>query len=66
MDDLDRARHLQAAMNEAAAAVRKPVPGISAEGWCHACGEDVDETRLFCDSDCAEEYERLERQRRGR
>lgn len=62
MDDCDRARHLQSALNAASAAYRKPVPKIEPMGECHACGEELDTERLFCDSHCTEEYERMERQ----
>lgn len=61
MDDADRARHLQAAQN-AAAAYRRPVPRITPTGECHACGEEIERPRLFCGPACAEEYERMERQ----
>lgn len=64
MDDADRARHHQAAENAKAAAYRRPVPAISAVGYCHACGELVGDDRLFCGSACAEEHERMERPRR--
>lgn len=65
-DDADRAAKLQAATNASAAAQRKPVPRIEPEGWCHCCGEDVAEGALFCNGECASEFERLEAQRRQR
>lgn len=32
--------------------------GPSPEGYCHYCYEDVTEEQLFCNSDCADGYER--------
>jgi len=63
MDDVDRAAKLQADLNRSAAARRKPESGLVAEGWCHACGDDLDGARLFCGPDCSTEFERLEQQR---
>ena len=62
-DDVDIAAGLQAEMNARAANRRKPVPDIAPEGWCHACGEGVPANSLFCNAECTEEFERLERQR---
>jgi hypothetical protein len=64
MDDADRARRHQAAENARAATHRKPVPAISAVGYCHACGELIEGQRLFCGSACAEEYDRIEGHKR--
>lgn len=63
MDDCDRARQYQDAHNQQAAAYRRPVPAIKPLGWCHACGADMAGLALFCDAACANEYERMERQR---
>ena len=61
MDDADRARHLQQAANESAARQRRPVPSIEPVGYCHDCGELVDDPQLFCDGECAQSYERSRR-----
>ncbi|TQE92956.1 MAG: DUF2116 family Zn-ribbon domain-containing protein [Spiribacter salinus] len=64
MDDVDRAANLQADLNRNAATARKPESGLAPEGWCHECGEDVDGRRLFCNSECADQYEHRQQQRR--
>jgi hypothetical protein len=58
--DADTSVDYQAAANESAAAVRKPVPGIQPRGRCHnpLCELDVGPTQLFCDADCEREFER--------
>lgn len=38
-------------------AQRKPI-GEKACGACHFCGEEVHGVALFCDTDCAQDYER--------
>lgn len=58
MDDGDRARKLQATLNESAAKHRKPVPDLEAVGYCHTCGELVDSPRLFCGPACSDVFER--------
>jgi len=51
---LDAAMRTQQA--EAAAA-----PRIHPRGYCHnpACQDDLDDGKLFCGADCANEYERF-------
>lgn len=66
MDELDRARHYQDKMNEAALSQRKPEPGLAYMGECHNCGEAVEEPKRFCDSDCSREWEELQARRAGR
>lgn len=63
MDDVDRAAERQARINETASAHRKPVLAIKPQGTCHACEELVDDPKLFCNSECADEYEWMLRQR---
>jgi hypothetical protein len=47
-------RHLAQAL----AAQRLRSGGLQPVGWCHHCGEDSGMAdRLFCDSDCAADWE---------
>lgn len=64
-DDADKAAEIQAEVNRSAASYRRPESGVQPEGYCHACGEDIGPGRLFCNGDCADEHERMERQRRN-
>lgn len=31
------------------------------KGRCYFCDEDVEQPRLFCDADCASDYDKLKR-----
>lgn len=42
----------------ALAAARKPVPRLTFTGICHCCEERVESPKRFCDSDCADMWER--------
>ena len=57
MDDMDRAHEAEERMREAALRVRKPA--LKPCGHCYNCGESV--RHLFCDADCALDYERRTR-----
>lgn len=59
MDDVDRAQQQQAPIERQAIEYRKPVPKIKPEGFCHYCFEPAAPPKLFCDSDCARDYDRL-------
>ena len=66
-DESDRATELEEAerdflVSQARRAARNP--GIKPKGACHFCGEDVPEPRLFCDSDCADGFDKLQSARR--
>ncbi len=37
---------------------------LEANGTCYGCGEDVDHPKLFCDSKCADLYEKTELRRK--
>lgn len=69
MDDLDRAfEHEDMVRRIGLAAARSHRSGLQACGECHACGEELEPGRLFCDADCAQDYERqrrLRQQNRG-
>ena len=64
-DELDRARDYQDMMNLEAASKRKAAPVLDYVGKCHNCGEPVDRPRRFCDSDCTDEWEELQRRARA-
>ena len=65
MDDLDRARHYQDMLNLEATSKRKPTPALDYTAECHNCGEAVASPKRFCDSDCADEWEEIERRARA-
>jgi predicted nucleic acid binding AN1-type Zn finger protein len=45
-------------LTQALAAQRSRSGGLQAMGTCHYCGNDnLDAERLFCDSDCAGDWE---------
>ena len=57
-DDADRARQLQQSEIERGIANRKPTPDLKARGRCYYCESPVGPRQLFCDSDCASDFER--------
>jgi len=57
MDISDQATRREEEFTAAALAVRKPA--IKPVGVCHSCGEDVGETKLFCDGDCRDDWQRI-------
>lgn len=63
---VDRAHREQMFQEEMALARRKHVPGIKPNGTCHYCLEKIEHPKLFCDGDCASDFEVEERQRRFR
>ena len=56
-DDADRAADYEERMRQAAIARRRPA--LKPCGHCYNCGESV--RHLFCDADCALDYERRTR-----
>ena len=64
MDDIDRAAEYQRRLTEAAVSQRKRESGLQATGHCHWCDEPVTGERRFCDSDCADDWERDRAKRR--
>jgi hypothetical protein len=45
MQHADISRRLQAIENETAAAVRRPVPALSREGYCHDCAQSYERSK---------------------
>jgi hypothetical protein len=61
MDQVDRSFHEQeSAITESIRIARISKPEIQPTGVCHnkTCLEDVKPNQLFCNSDCANEYQR--------
>lgn len=66
MDTIDNAQStadifLNAAIENARPKGRALLP----KGECYYCEEKVDGQRLFCDLDCSEDYEKLQRKLRN-
>lgn len=63
MDELDIAAEREHIERDylIGAARRRSGPSLLPVGECHACGEEVELPRLFCDSDCAGVWERRRR-----
>jgi hypothetical protein len=47
-----------------AAALNRRQASLTAIGTCYSCAERVDDGRRFCDAECAQDWERVERARR--
>ncbi len=65
-DDFDRASALEEAEREGLIRQiqnRKP-QSLNSIGYCHNCGEELRHPLLFCDTDCAKDYELLAAARR--
>lgn len=56
-DEADYANDIQELFLERALASRKPAPQALATGFCQnpMCGDDLPDTRLYCDGKCAAE-----------
>lgn len=68
MDDADRAEErIENTIADALAEVRRK-PSLLAVGFCHYCGEAVAPSHLFCDKDCASDwdYEQARKKANGR
>lgn len=59
-DDIDRAQaHIERMNDIAVKQARNAGPEIKPNGECHFCKEPVETPKLFCDSDCAVDWERV-------
>ena len=59
-DDVDTACELEEVERESGiAAARRALehPEIKPNGRCHACEAPVDKPKLFCDRDCADDWQ---------
>jgi hypothetical protein len=62
MDEFDRASELEERQRVDALARSRAGNCLTPTGDCHFCGELV--KRLFCDTDCRDAYERVQRARK--
>lgn len=62
-DDADRADERIANVVSDALAEARRKPRLIAAGFCHYCGEQVQAGHLFCDKECAGDWE-YEQERR--
>lgn len=65
-DEFDRASALEEAervscINEVR---NRKTPSLISVGYCHNCNEELRHPLLFCDEDCADDYELLTAARR--
>ena len=58
-DPIDFAADLAERERQASLTVRKPT--LARTGYCHACGEPLLPAAIFCDAECREQYERMQR-----
>lgn len=57
-DILDKSARQQEVIMESLLKVRRDVPDIVPTGKCHYCDEDIEMPKLFCDGDCADDYDK--------
>jgi len=63
-DVADRAEWRIAKDIEAAMAHARKTPKLEADGRCYYCDEDVAHEKLFCNTDCSDDYQREQEARR--
>ena len=65
-DDIDIASELELDFQRRAIeAHRTGAKTLKPFGYCYNCEEQVTGSRIFCDQDCAEDYELRQRRSRG-
>ncbi|PFH10878.1 hypothetical protein BCF11_3312 [Collimonas sp. PA-H2] len=57
-DVADRAEWRIAKDIEVAMAHARRIPQLEADGRCHYCDDDVAHGRLFCNTDCRDDYQK--------
>lgn len=57
-DDLDRATRAQDIILSSLISHRVDIPRITHIGVCNYCGEVVESPKLFCNGDCADDFEK--------
>lgn len=61
-DEADQAQFIE--QRDLALALRQRHTTLPAVGRCYSCDADVPAGRKFCDRDCLDDFERVERARR--
>ena len=61
MDDADRVSELDAQMEAIRSKYRRVATEVEPDGPCHWCGELIPLPKKFCDSFCADDYEKYTR-----
>lgn len=57
-DDFDRASDLEMKQRAIAELAARNRPAMRAIGACYNCGEVLPHSRLFCDKDCRDDYQK--------
>ncbi|CAA0365262.1 conserved hypothetical protein [Alteromonas alvinellae] len=67
-DPVDKASAIEEESRQRAIAAARAnaKPTLLAKGSCHNCEEPVEDQKLFCDADCATDYEKYLRAQRMR
>jgi hypothetical protein len=74
-DEADHAHELEQLALSEALARRKPDSRLTPRGSCHNCGEKLaprkgpkglEHVQIFCDKDCADDWETMQNARRNR
>jgi hypothetical protein len=63
MDEFDRATALEEAERDACVAAARNQPAMPAVGHCYNCNEPLPTGRLFCDTDCRDDFQKRTRKR---
>lgn len=58
-DNLDRSAEHQELILKSQIATRKDTGNVTPTGTCHYCKESVAQPKLFCDGDCADDFDRI-------
>lgn len=62
MDDADRAFDLECiSRNQAILGVKARFEALPYTGYCHYCKEATGATKIFCDPECRDDYDRQEK-----
>lgn len=65
MDDADRAdKVINNTVADGLSAIRRS-PSLVPAGFCHFCGEAVQPSHLFCDTDCRDDYDHMQARRKA-
>lgn len=57
-DIIDKSTRQQELILESLIQQRAEVPKLFHSGRCHFCDEDVESPKLFCNGDCADDYDK--------